>query len=171
VAVPALSANSPATTIGAIRAARFRAPLFVTLAVLLAFEGIGGLVIFFARLAWGTTPGEALHVLAGAALALVYAAYQWIHLRRVFTLRGRLDWVLGWIAGLVMALTLGTGFVLGAPWLKLRLAHDAAPVPYPVALTAFHNVTSMLVLSFVAAHIGAVLLRDARARAGRDVER
>lgn len=167
MAVPALSAAPPVPSIGAIRAARFRAPLFVTLAVLLSFEGIGGLVIFFARLAWGTTPGEALHVLAGAALAIAYAAYQWIHLKRVFTLRGRLDWVLGWIAGGVMALTLGTGFVLSAPWLRDRLAGHAGPVSYPVALTAFHNVTSMLVLSFVAAHIGAVLLRDARGRAGR----
>ena len=170
MAVSPLSRAAPSAPLTPTRAARLRAPLFLLLAALLAFEGIGGIVIFVARLAWGSTPGETLHVLAGAALALAYAVYQWTHWIRVGALRGRLDWTLGLIAALVMALALASGFLLGVPWLRLRLAGDGSPVRYAAALSAFHNVSSMLVLSFVAAHLGAVLLRDARARAGRASE-
>ena len=64
---PARSAEHP-------RAARLRAPLALVLGALLAIEAAGGLVIFFARLAFGATPGEGVHVVAGAALSVTYAA-------------------------------------------------------------------------------------------------
>lgn len=134
---------------------RLRAPLLLTLWVLLAFEAGGGLVIFFARLASGRTPGEALHVVAGVALTGVYAAYQWAHWRRVRPLRARLDHVLGVLGATFMAATNLTGLALGAVWWN----HRGGAVPYPTALTAVHNIGSMLVLTFVAAHVGAVLMR------------
>ena len=64
------------------RARRLRAPLLLALWVLLALEALGGLVIFVARLVWGATPGEALHVAVGLLLTAVYAVYQWRHWRR-----------------------------------------------------------------------------------------
>jgi hypothetical protein len=147
------------------RGRRLRAPLLVSLWVLLAFEGVGGIVLFFARLAAGRTPGESLHVVAGAVLTLVYAAYQWQHWARVSPWRGRLDYALGLIAALSMAVALGTGLVLAAPWWQARVvARSAEAVAYPTALSAVHNIMSMLVLTFVGAHLAAVLLRDAAAR-------
>src|SRR4029077_4025174 len=128
VALPVLDPDArPAGPAG--RAARLRSPLLLAFAALLGIEGVGGLAISFARLAWGALPGETLHVIAGALLALVYAVYQWQHWRRVGRLRGRLDWTLGWIAAGVMALTLASGFLLAAPWWAQRVAkHDALPV-------------------------------------------
>ena len=143
------------------RSLRLRAPLLVTLWGLLAVEGIGGIFIFFARLAAGRTPGESLHVLAGAALALVYATYQWQHWSRVSPWRSRLDYALGLIAALGMAGALGTGLVLAAPWWRTRVvARSVEAVAYPTAWSAAHNIMSMLVLTFVGAHLAAVLRRD-----------
>ena len=147
------------------RARRLRSPLLVAIGVLLAFEGAGGLVIFFARLVTGATPGEALHVAAGALLAPLYALYQWQHWTRVRPWRSRLDHALGLIAALSMAGAIGTGLWLAWPWWQVRVtAASAEPVPYPVAVSAAHNIMSLLVLTFVGAHLAAVLLRDAAAR-------
>ena len=150
------------------RAARLRAPLLLALAALLAFEAAGGLVIFAARLATGSTPGESLHVVLGAALAGVYAAYQWSHWTRVRPFRPRLDYSIGLLAGIAMTLTLASGLALAAPWWTARVvARSAGPVAYAPALSALHNIGSMLTLTFAGAHLAAVLMRDARARAGR----
>lgn len=146
------------------RARRLRAPLLVALAVLLAFESLGGLVIFFARLALGRTPGEALHVVAGVALTFVYAVYQWTHWNRTAPFRARLDYALGLIAALAMALTQATGLALGLEWWNARLSGTGV-TPYTPLLSAAHNVMTMFVLTFAGAHLGAVLQRDARARA------
>ena len=75
--------RSLVTAAAAPRSARLRAPLLVLLGGLLLVEAAGGLVVFIARLASGHTPGESLHVVAGALLTLVYAAYQWQHWGRV----------------------------------------------------------------------------------------
>jgi hypothetical protein len=144
------------------RARRLRAPLLVALWALLAFEAAGGLVIFFARLAVGTLPGEAAHVFVGIALTAAYAAYQWNHWRRVVPFRARLDYALGLIAAIAMALTQLTGLVLAWPWWLAR--GSGAPVAYAPLLSGAHNVMSMFVLTFAGAHLGAVLQRDARAR-------
>ncbi len=138
---------------------RLRSPLLLTLAALLAFETVGGLVIFFARVAVGMLPGEALHVVAGAALTLPYALYQWRHWLRVRPWRGRLDDLLGLLASSSLALTQLSGLVLGFAWWQHR---GAGRVPYPPPLSAVHNIASMLVLTFIAAHLGAVLWRDRR---------
>src|SRR5438876_9384121 len=42
------------------------------LGALLAIEAAGGILIFFARLAFGSLPGLALHVVAGVALTFVH---------------------------------------------------------------------------------------------------
>ena len=147
------------------RGRRLRAPLLLTLWALLAVEGVSGIVIFFARLTAGRTPGEALHVLAGAALTLIYTVYQWQHWSRVSPWRGRLDYALGLIAALSMAAALGTGLVLAAPWWQERVvARSSEAVAYPTAWSAAHNIMSMLGLTFVGAHLAAVLLRDAGTR-------
>ena len=147
------------------RSRRMRAPLLVLLWWLLAIEAIGGLVIFFMRLAAGTMPGETVHVIAGAGLTLVYALYQWQHWFRVSPVRGRLDYALGLIAAIAMGITLGTGYVLAVPWWSMRVAHRASgAVAYSSFVSAAHNIMSMLVLTFVLAHLAAVLLRD---RVGR----
>ncbi len=147
------------------RSARLRAPLLLTLAALLTFEALGGLTIFVARLAAGTVPGEGLHVLGGALLAGLYAVYQWQHWQRVRPLRGRLDYVLGVIASVAMALALGSGLALALPWWQTRVAaRSAGRVPYPPQLSALHTIGSMVVLTFVLAHLGAVLMRDRRPR-------
>jgi hypothetical protein len=146
------------------RARRLRSPLLLTLAVLLAFESVGGLAIFFARVAVGALPGEALHVVAGVALTLPYALYQWRHWRRVRPWRGRLDDLLGLLASSALALTQLSGLVLGLRWWQHR---GAGPVPYPPPLSAVHNIASMLVLTFIASHVGAVLWRDRRRPAPR----
>lgn len=139
------------------RARRLRAPLLLALWALLAFEAAGGLVLFVARLVWGTSPGEAAHVLVGVILTAVYAGYQWSHWHRVRPFRTQVHYALGLIAASFMALTHLTGFALAASWWRAR---GAAVVHYPVSLSAVHNVASMVVLTFVAAHVGAVLFRD-----------
>lgn len=143
------------------RARRLRAPLLVTLWVLLAIEGVGGIIIFFARLAAGRTPGESLHVVAGALLTLAYAVYQWQHWTRVSPWRSRMDYAMGLIAALSMGGALGTGLWLAWPWWQARIvAGSKFAVAYPTAVSAAHNIMSMLVLTFVGAHLAAVLLRD-----------
>ena len=143
------------------RSERLRSPLLIALWVLLAVESLGGLALFAAFLVAGRRPGETLHVLAGVALTAVYSVYQWTHWRRVRPLRPRMDYVLGLIAAAVMALTLLTGLVLVVPWWVARVAAPRpGEVPYPTLLSAAHNIGGMLVLSFVGAHLGAVLLRD-----------
>lgn len=146
------------------RAARLRAPLLVALGALLAFETIGGLIIFWARLLEGATPGEALHIAAGIALTALYAGYQWRHWRRVRPFQPRLDYSLGLIAAASMALVNLTGLWLAWFWWQDRVASPGtAPVVYPALLSAAHNITSMLVVTFVGAHLGAVLMRERRA--------
>lgn len=141
--------------------------MLLTLWALLGIEAAGGLVLFFMRLAAGSMPGETLHVISGAALALVYAIYQWQHWTRVSPWRGRLDYALGLIGGISMGATLATGFVLAMPWWRSRVAaHGSGPVPYSPVASAAHNITSMLVLTFVASHLAAVLLRDRASRRG-----
>lgn len=141
--------------------ARLRAPLLLTLWALLAFETLGGLVIFVARLVAGSTPGETLHVAAGVALTALYARYQWQHWLRVRPIRPQLHYALGLIAALAMALANLTGLWLAAHWWQDRyLVPIAAAVRYPPLLSGIHNVLSMVVLTFAAAHLGAVLFRD-----------
>ena len=140
-----------------------RAPLLVLLWVLLAFEALGGLLIFLMRLADGRTPGEWLHVAVGAVFTLVYVGYQIPHLVRVSPWRSRLDYALGLIAALAMLVTLTTGLWLAAQWWPVRItAGSPAPIAYAPTLSAVHNIMSMLVLTFVGAHLAAVLMRDAR---------
>ena len=144
---------------------RLNAPLLVLLWCLLGIEAVGGLVIFYVRLAIGRTPGESLHVVAGALLTLVYASYQWQHWTRVEPWRNRLDYAMGLIAALSMAAALATGYWLAWGWWQERvIAGSGAAVAYPTAVSAAHNIMSMLVLTFVGAHLAAVLLRDAAAR-------
>jgi hypothetical protein len=159
----AKSADVPAAL--RTRAARLRAPLFVSLAVLLAFEAIGGLVLFYARVLSGAMPGEALHVFAGIALTALYAVYQWQHWTRVRPWRARLDHGLGLISAIVMTLTNATGLWLGWIWWASRL-DGTGIAPYPPLLSAIHDIGSMLVLTFVISHLSAVLMRD-RARTPR----
>ncbi len=148
-------------TAPAPRATRLRAPLLLTLGVLLVIEGAGGILIFFARLAAGRTPGEALHVAGGALLAVVYAVYQGQHWSRVTPWRNRLDYALGLIAALSMAGALGTGLWLAGPWWQARVVQSSNdPIAYAPPWSAAHNIMSMLVLTFVGAHLAAVLLRD-----------
>lgn len=147
------------------RARRMRAPLLVLLWVLLGFEALGGLLIFFMRLAAGSTPGETLHIVVGALLTLVYAVYQWQHWNRTAPFRSRMDYALGLIAALSMAITLGTGIALTLPWWDVRVVQKSAdPVAYSTVVSAAHNIMSMLVLTFVGAHLAAVLMRDSAAK-------
>ena len=143
--------------------ARLRAPLVVAIGALLAFEAIGGLVIFWARLLKGATPGEALHVFAGVPLTGLYAAYQWQHWHRVRPFQPRLDYTLGLIAATSMALVNLTGLWLACFWWQDRVVSSGAgPVSYPALLSAAHNITAMVVVTFVGAHLGAVLTRSRR---------
>jgi hypothetical protein len=143
------------------RGRRLGAPLLLVVWGLLGFEAIGGLVIFVARLVVGTTPGEALHVIAGVMLTGAYAIYQWRHWTRVRPFRPQFHYALGLIAALSMALVNLTGLWLGVCWWQDRIAvPTSGPVRYPPLLSAGHNVASMLVLAFVGAHLGAVLFRD-----------
>ena len=163
-ALPPLTASAPRAAVplasGLERARRLRSPLLAALWVLLAFESAGGVLIFFARVAYGRLPGETLHVLAGAALTAVYALYQWRHWRRVRPFRARLDYALGLIAAISLSLAQLSGLVLGWQWWQ----HGSrGPVPYPPPLSAVHNITSMLTMTFVASHFGLVLARDRRA--------
>jgi len=147
------------------RSRRLRAPLLVFLWWLLGFEAVGGLVIFFMRLVAGSMPGEALHVIVGAALTLAWAVYQWQHWARVSPWRSRMDYALGLIGAIAMGLTLATGYVLAWPWWTLRVVQRVAgAVPYSSMVSAAHNIMSMLVLTFVLSHLAAVLRRDAAAK-------
>lgn len=147
------------------RSRRLRAPLLVLLWWLLGVEAAGGLLISFMRLAAGTMPGVTVHVIAGAGLTLVYAIYQVQHWGRVAPWRGRLDYALGLIGSIAMGITLATGYVLAWPWWLLRVVRrSGGAVAYPSLASAAHTIMSMLVLTFVLAHLMAVLLRD---RAGR----
>ena len=138
------------------RAARLRSPLLLLLWALLAIETLGGLAIFFARLVWGAAPGETVHVVAGLALTLAFVVYQWRHWLRVSPLRARQDHVLGLIASITMALTLLSGLWLGWAWWRAR---GAGPARYPAPAVALHDIGGMLVVAFVGAHLGAVLMR------------
>ena len=150
------------------RGRRMRSPLLLGVWGLLAFEALGGMLIFFMRLASGQVPGETLHVAGGALLAMTYVAYQWRHWLRVAPWRSRLDHAMGLIAATSMAGALGTGLWLAWAWWRTRMvAGSAEAVAYPASLSAAHNVMSMLVLTFVGAHLAAVLLRDAAARRTR----
>ena len=144
-----------------VRARRLRSPLLLSIWALLGFEAAGGTVIFVARLTAGSTPGEALHVGAGIVLTVVYAVYQWRHWLRVRSQRG-LHFVIGVLAASSMALANLTGLALGAYWWRDRVVAHAAAAGYPTALSAIHNIGSMLVLTFVGAHLAAVLMRDRR---------
>jgi len=140
-----------------------RAPLLLALWALLAVEAAGGLVIFVARLAFGATPLEALHVWGGVALTACYAVYQAQHWWRVAPFRRQLHYAIGLLAAIFMAATNVTGLVLAAAWWNMRvLGASTAAVHYPPLLSAAHNIGSMLVLTFVGAHLGAVLVRDRR---------
>lgn len=155
----------PGSAVGDARSRRLRAPLLLALALLLGVEGVGGMVIFVARLTLGVTPFEAFHVWCGLALTVCYAIYQVMHWRRVAPFRARLDYAIGLIAAIFMAATNLTGLALAVPWWETRIASaSAAPVAYPPLLSAAHNIGSMLVLTFVGAHLGAVLMRDRRPR-------
>lgn len=140
------------------RAARLRSPLLIAFAVILAFESAGGIVIFCARLAYGTTPGEALHVIGGVVLTGLYAAYQWRHWLRVRPVRQRLDYALGILATASLILTQASGWALGITWWQSR---EGTPEYAPV-VSGLHNIGNMLVLTFVAAHVGAVFQRARR---------
>jgi len=142
------------------RGRRLRAPLLLVLWVLLAFEALGGLVIFFAHLVSGALPGEGLHVAFGMALTATYALYQWRHWRRVRPVRGQLHYALGLIAASFMVLCIGSGLWLAAHAWHDRFVAPIAAVRYPALLSGVHNVASMVVLTFVGAHLGAVLFRD-----------
>ena len=152
---------------GTPRARRLRAPLLVVVWALLGVEAAGGLLLFFMRLAAGRMPGESLHVVAGAGLTLAYAIYQWQHWARVSPWRGRLDYALGLIGAISMGATLATGYWLAWPWWQLRVVERVAgAVPYSPAASSVHNIMSMLVLTFVASHLAAVLLRDRAGKSG-----
>jgi len=145
------------------RARRLRAPLLLAVWTLFGVAATGGLVIFFARLAAGTTPGIEIHVVSGLALLAAWAAYQWAHWLRIAPWRPRLDYTLGLVAAISMGLALLTGLPLALEWWQAREA--GRPAHYVSWLSGAHNVMSMLVLTFVAAHLFTVLERDARRRA------
>jgi len=143
------------------RAQRLRSPLLIALWVLLGFEALGGLTLFTARLIAGVSPGETAHIAAGVALTAVYAIYQWRHWRRVRPFRAQIHYGLGLIAAIFMALVNLSGLALALCWWQERIAApSSAPVRYPPLLSAAHNVASMVVLTFVLAHLGAVLFRS-----------
>jgi hypothetical protein len=141
------------------RARRLVAPLLLVLGLLLAIESLGGLVILFVRVAFGGLPALRLHLVAGLALTLVYTIYQVTHWNRVAPWRTRPDFVLGLIAALSMAAVNLTGLALAWIWWQARRAGTVAA--YPTALSAVHTLGTMLVLTFVGAHVVAVVQRDA----------
>lgn len=172
IAPGARAAPGPALPDADARARRMRAPLIMTVWVLLGFESVGGLVIFVARLAAGRSPGETLHVVGGLLLLLAYAIYQWRHWVRVEPVRARLDYGLGLLAAGAMILVNVTGLLLGLAWWRDRIAVPVAgEVTYTPLLSGIHNIACMLVLTFAAGHLGAVLFRDQRARARRESRR
>jgi hypothetical protein len=141
------------------RSARLRAPLLIALWVLLSVEAVGGLVIFCVRVVNGAAPGVTLHTAAGVALSIVYAAYQWRHWLRVRPVRPRLDYGLGLIAAGSMVLAQASGVALAWIWWSDTRGIAGRAAEYPATLSAFHNIASMVVLTFVGAHLGAVLAR------------
>lgn len=146
------------------RRRRLQSPLLVVLALLLVVESVGGLLIFFMRLAAGKLPGETLHVAAGGALTLAYVVYQWQHWFRVAPWRNRLDYVLGLVATLSLSATLASGLLLVLRWWQHRIVEGSrSPVNYGTITSAAHNIMGMLVMTFIAAHLAAVLRRDGRA--------
>ncbi|MEO5988610.1 MAG: hypothetical protein ABIU54_12140 [Candidatus Eisenbacteria bacterium] len=147
------------------RASRLASPLLITLWVLFGIEAVTGLIIFFARLALGSAPTVSLHWFAGFAFTLVYAVYQVKHWNRVQPVRARLDHILGLLATTSLIVTQVSGYGVGAEWFVR--ARPPGYVSFPATLAATHNVMSMLSLTFVGAHLGAVLLRDARMRAAK----
>ena len=122
-------------------------------------------MILFARVAFGVTPGVALHVAAGLALTVVYTIYQVTHWNRVAPWRSRPDYVLGLIAAITLSVTDLTGLGLGWIWWVRRL-DGTGIVAYPVAMSAVHTLGTMLVLAFASGHLAAVLARDRAMRAG-----
>lgn len=153
--MPARVRTRPAT-----RAERLRSPLLVALWVLFALEASTGLVIFFARLALGAAPTLSLHWYAGFAFTVVYVGYQIQHWSRVQPLRARLDHVLGVLATASLLATQWSGYADGWEW--FNRGRPLAYTAFPATLSAIHNVMSMLSLTFVGAHLGAVLLRGSR---------
>ena len=148
------------------RTRRLTAPLVLALGALLLVETIGGLWIFVARvLEPGHLPGLSLHWWAGWALSAVYVVYLVRHVARVAPLRPRLDYALGMLAAATLTLVQVTGSVVGWSWWRQGQPRDHVFTPW---LSGAHDMLSMMTLSFVAAHLGAVLLRDARVRARRD---
>lgn len=139
------------------QARRLRSPLLIALWALLAIESLGGLVIFVVALVGGGRPGETLHVWAGLAMVPVYAWYQVAHWRRVRPWRGRVHDTLGLIAAASMVVTLASGLALAWPWWQARGTGE--PPAYPALVTALHLSFTMLVLTFIGAHLGAVLRR------------
>lgn len=148
------------------RARRLRSPLLVAVWVLLAFEALGGLVIFAVRLAAGSLPGEAAHVVVGVAFTLAWLVYQVRHWTRV-RFRRTFDHAMGWIATVSLAVTNGTGLALGWAWWR---AHGGA-ARYATTLSTAHLVGTLLALGFVGAHLGAVLLRGPALAPARPVRR
>jgi hypothetical protein len=133
----------------------------LALAVLFVIEAAGGLVLFAARLISGRAPGETLHIVAGALLAGIYAVYQVRHWARVRSLRWRLDHTLGLIAAGFMLVTLGSGLLLAGSWWEAKVGMSGGgEVVYAPSWSAVHNVGSLLVLTFLGAHVAAVLFRD-----------
>jgi hypothetical protein len=119
------------------------------------------MILFAARLIAGRAPGETIHIFGGAALAGIYVVYQARHWRRVNALRWRLDHTLGLIAAVFMVVTLGSGLILALSWWDARkVASDTSEVIYSASWSAVHNVASLLVLTFLGAHVCAVLFRD-----------
>ena len=138
-----------------------RSPVLVVLAALFAIEAVTGLILFAARLISGRAPGESIHIAAGAAVVGVYAVYQARHWARVRSLRWRLDHGLGLLAAVFMVLTLASGAVLALSWWDTQAEPDtAAKVAYSPLWSALHNVASLLILTFLGAHLCAVLFRD-----------
>lgn len=129
--------------------------------MLLAVEALGGLILFAARLMAGRAPGETIHIFTGAAFAGIYVVYQARHWSRVRSLRWRLDHGLGLIAAVFMVVTLGSGLILALFWWDAKkVASEIGEVIYPPTWSAVHNVGSLLVLTFLGAHVCAVLFRD-----------
>ena len=147
------------------RAERLRSPLLIALWTLFAIEALTGIIVFFARLAVGRAPTVSLHWYAGFAFTLVYAIYQIQHWNRVQPLRARLDHVLGVVATSSLIATQVSGYWVGWEW--FTRGRPMGYTAFPSALSATHNVMSMLAMTFVGAHLGAVLLRESRARAAK----
>ena len=77
---------------------------------------------------------------------------------------GVIGTVMGVLAASSMALATLTGLALGVVWWRDRVAGHAPAADYPPPLSAVHNIGSMLVLTFVGAHLAAVLMRDRRSQ-------